>query len=128
MILNFFIRFSTKFGQTLFVSGSHPSLGNDDFDQAVPLQYFNEELWRGRVEIPVTGAQALYLEYRYILKEADGEQVIEWGNDRVIEFNKVNAGEIVLFDTWNHAGTIENAFFTKAFQDVLHQCGRVFLG
>ena len=119
MILNFYIRFSTKFGQTLFVSGTNRALGNDDFNQAVPLQYFNEEFWRGRIEIPPADFHTIDIEYRYILKEADGNQVIEWGNDRIISFDKITSGEIVLIDTWNHAGTIENAFYTKAFQDVL---------
>ncbi|MEP7144566.1 MAG: 4-alpha-glucanotransferase [Ferruginibacter sp.] len=119
MILHFFIRFSTKYGQTLFVSGNNNALGNDDLTQAVSLQYFNEELWRGRVDIQAIDFHIPDIEYRYILKEADGGQVIEWGSDRVIEFNKIRSGEIVLSDTWNHAGDIENAFFTKAFQDVL---------
>ena len=119
MTLNFYIRFSTKFGQTLFVSGTNEVLGNDDFTQAVPLQYFNEEFWRGRIEISAADLHTLDLEYRYILKEADGNQVIEWGNDRVISFDETASGEIVLIDTWNHAGTIENAFYTKAFQGVL---------
>lgn len=119
MILNFYIRFSTKFGQTLFVSGTHSALGNDDIAQAVSLQYFNDEFWRGRVEIPAADFHTLDIEYRYILREADGNQVIEWGNDRVINFDKVNPAEIILIDTWNHAGTVENAFYTKAFQDVL---------
>ncbi len=119
MILNFYIRFSTKFGQSLFVSGSNNALGNEDFTQAVSLKYFNDEFWQGRVEIPATDFNTTDIEYRYILKEADGAQVIEWGDDRVIEVKKIKVGEIVLIDTWNHAGQIENAFFTKAFQKVL---------
>ncbi|MEO5890412.1 MAG: 4-alpha-glucanotransferase, partial [Ferruginibacter sp.] len=119
MILNFFIRFSTKFGQALFVSGNCNALGNDDFTAAVSLQYFNDELWRGRVELPGTDTYVPDIEYRYLLKEADSTLVIEWGNDRLIELDKIAADEIVLYDTWNHAGNTENAFFTKAFQDVL---------
>jgi len=119
MTLNFYIRFSTKFGQTLFVSGNNRALGNDDFSQAVSLQYFNEDFWHGRVEIPAADFHTVDIEYRYILKEADGIEVVEWGDDRVIDFTRIVTSEIVLIDTWNHAGTAENAFFTKAFQEVL---------
>ncbi|MEO6730074.1 MAG: 4-alpha-glucanotransferase [Ferruginibacter sp.] len=119
MILNFYIRFSTKFGQTLFVSGSNNALGNDDIKKAVPLKYFNADFWQGRVEIPATDFNTRDIEYRYIFQDIDGSHIIEWGNDRVIEFKKISAGEIVLIDTWNHAGQVENVFFTKAFQDVL---------
>ncbi len=119
MTLNFYIRFSTKFGQALFVSGNNKALGNDDFSQAIPLNYFNEEFWHGKVDIPEKDFHSLDIEYRYFLKDLDGEQIIEWGNDRLIEFDKISRNDIVLIDTWNHAGEIENAFFTKAFQEVL---------
>ncbi|MEO6550776.1 MAG: 4-alpha-glucanotransferase [Ferruginibacter sp.] len=119
MILNFYVRFSTEFGQSLYVSGSHDALGNDDITKAIPLQYFNEELWYGRVEIPVAEINHYDIEYRYILLEKDLTQKIEWGDDRIIAVKKISSPEIVLIDTWNHAGIIENAFYTKAFQDVL---------
>ena len=91
----------------------------DDFDQSVPLQYFNEELWRGRVEIPSVATQIAALEYRYIFREAGGSTIIEWGNDKQVDLAAYNTAELVLFDTWNYSGQIENAFFTKAFKDVL---------
>src|SRR6188508_3092488 len=102
MILNFFIRFATRFGQTLYVSGNNEALGNDDPASAVPLQYFNEELWRGRVEIPSVATQVAALEYRYIFREADGSTIIEWGNDKQVDLAAYNTAELVLFDTWNY--------------------------
>lgn len=115
MILNFYLRFSTVIGQSLFVCGNHPALGNDDITKALPLQYFNDEFWQAQVEIPVT---KLDIHYRYILKGQDGKQVVEWGDDRIIEINKNTAQEFTLIDTWNHAGEVQNAFFSKPFQDI----------
>ena len=119
MTLTFYIRFSTKFGQALFVSGNTKGLGNDDFSLAIPLNYFNDEFWEGKVDISEKDFHSLDIEYRYFLKDSDGKNIIEWGNDRVVEFDKITTNEIILIDTWNHAGEIENVFFTKAFQDVL---------
>lgn len=119
MMLNFYIRFSTKFGQSLFLSGSHTQLGNDDIAKAIPLQYFNEDFWHAAVELPGDVFTALTIEYRYVLREADGNEIIEWGNDRLIDFSKLSARELSLVDTWNHAGEVENAFYTKPFQEVL---------
>ena len=119
MTINFYIRFSTKFGQSLLVSGNCKALGYDDITRAVSLQYFNDEFWYGKVEITEADFSTIDIEYRYILKDVDGSTVLEWGNDRVIELSKAGSNEIILIDTWNHAGEIENAFFTKAFQDVL---------
>ena len=118
MILNFFLRFSTKFGQTLFVSGNHTILGNDDVSAATPLQYFNDQWWQGKIEIPASDLDTLHIEYRYILRDAEGHQVIEGGNDRIIEFKHSDAKDISLVDTWNHAGDVANVFFTQPFQDV----------
>ena len=121
MKLNFYVRFSTTYGQALYVSGSHSILGNDVVQNAIAMQYFNEEFWFVQVEIPEADFNVLDIEYRYVLREQDGNEVIEWGNDRIIDFKKNAAKEITLIDTWNHAGQIENAFFTKPFQDVLLQ-------
>ena len=123
MILNFYIRFSTKFGQALFLSGSHTKLGNDIVANALPLQYFNEDFWHIAIELPDTGIAPLTMEYRYILREQDGNEIVEWGNDRIIDFKKITAKEISLIDTWNHAGEVENAFYTKPFQEVLLKNG-----
>ncbi len=126
MILNFFLRFSTKFGQSLFVSGSHAALGNDLVSHALPLQYFNDQLWQGQVEIPDTEVPALDIEYRYILRDIDGTEVIEFGNDRNIIFSGLAGKALVLIDTWNHAGDTANAFYTQAFRDVLLKPSKSF--
>ena len=120
MILNFYLRFNTRFGQALYVSGSYSLLGENDIINAIPLQYFNDEFWHTKVEIPDAVSYTIDLEYRYILRENDGNEIVEWGNDRIIDFKKTTANkEIVLVDTWNHAGEVENAFYTKPFQEVL---------
>ena len=123
MILNFYIRFSTKYGQTLCVSGSTGTLGNNDTAQAIPLQYFNEDYWHGRIEISTTELNEQPVEYRYLLVERDGSQVIEWGNDRIISHSKGQPNTIILIDSWNHAGQVENSFYTKAFREVLLKPG-----
>lgn len=120
MVIEFYIRFSTRYGQTLHVSGDTDSLGGFAVNKAIPLHYFNQEFWHGAVD---TGDEPLGEEigYRYILRDDKGEDEVEWGNDRKIKVEK-GLEQVVLVDTWNHAGEIENAFFTKPFTDILlHQ-------
>lgn len=118
MIVHFYLRYSTSFGQSLFVTGNTPALGNDDIAKPFALAYLNEQLWHGSVEI--NGKDLLELVcYKYILADEDGEQYIEFGNDRIIDFYKVKSSKVVLSDTWNYAGEFENAFFTAPFTDVL---------
>jgi 4-alpha-glucanotransferase len=119
MILNFYIRFSTQFGQTLYVSGNHPLLGNDDATKSIPLQYFNDEFWKGQIAIPDEQITITEIQYRYVLQGQDGKLVVEWGDDRLIDFSNKEVKDYILIDTWNHAGDVQNAFFTKPFQEVL---------
>lgn len=118
MILDFYIRFSTKYGQSLGVSGNSDELGNDDPEQAFPLQYLNDQFWHGQVEID-SSKMAGPLNYRYILRESDNELMPEFGDDRVIDIAGIKSHHIVLTDTWNYSGQIENVFYTSAFRDVL---------
>src|SRR5574343_796932 len=115
MKVNLYVRFSTRYGQSLFVTGNVAALGSDVLADAVPMQFFNEELWALSVEIPA-GSGAV--QYRYVLRETEGNEVVEWGDDRCIDVADEAVSEITSVDTWNHAGTPENAFYTKPFQDV----------
>ncbi len=118
MLLHFYLRFSSEFGQTLFVTGNNPVLGNDNPVKAFPLQYLNNQLWHGSVEMDVEDDMEP-IRYKYILRQDKGIELMEFGDDRVIEPEKIKAGRIVLLDSWNHTGAVENAFFTSAFQQVL---------
>jgi 4-alpha-glucanotransferase len=102
------------------VSGNRSILGDNDLSKALPMQYFNQDFWYTQVEIKDDSIATLSFEYRYILREDNGNEIVEWGNDRVIDLKK-SAGreEMVLVDTWNHAGDIDNVFYTQPFQGVL---------
>ena len=123
MILHFYLRYSTKFGQTLLVSGNTAALGNNDLSRAFSLEYLNEQLWHGSVEIDPKLLEGP-LNYKYILHDEKEEEILEFGDDRIVDLQKVRAEKIIFTDTWNHAGLVENVFFTAAFQDVLLKAKR----
>ncbi|HYM92857.1 MAG TPA: 4-alpha-glucanotransferase [Chitinophagaceae bacterium] len=116
--LQFYIRFHTHFGESLWLSGNTDLLGNDDPGKALPLAYLNDEFWHQSVEIKNKNLPES-IRYKYFLKNKEGELVREWGNDRVIDHLKKEIHEIQLVDTWNHAGEYENVFFTVPFRNVL---------
>ena len=118
MILHFYLRYGTRFGQSLFVAGNIELLGNDDSTKAVALTYLNDQLWHGSVEVAGNVINKL-LCYKYILQDENGDLVTEFGNDRIIDVGKIKATKIIFSDTWNHAGAFENVFFTSPFTDVL---------
>ena len=119
--INFFLRFYTNPGQNLFITGSHPLLGGDDVDKALPLQYFNNEGWTLRLDFSVGQLPTEDMHYNYLLKNADGSVSYDWGNDKCIEFTKINTSLVYIVDAWNHPGFIENAFYTVPFKNVIFQ-------
>lgn len=85
--------------------------------EAIPMAYLNEEFWEASIKIEMDKAAKIH--YKYLLKNKDGEIVPEWGDDRVIEINKDKVKEILVIDTWNHAGEYENVFYSAPFQNSL---------
>lgn len=119
MKLQFFIRFHTKFGESLWLSGDSNELGANDPSLALPMEYLNDQLWHITIETDKKQLQKNGLCYKYYFKNKEGELIGEWGHDRKITDIRKNTKEIQFLDTWNHAGEFENAFFTAPFKNVL---------
>ena len=117
MKIQFYLRFFTQYGQSLFVSGNCEALGNNDLAAALPMQYLTDEFWTVSIDLGKDFENVL--QYNYILKNEKGEVVVEWGNDRVVDVMKLRVHELTLIDTWNHSGEFENAFYTQPFTNVL---------
>src|SRR5690348_7007921 len=111
--IQFYIRFHTSFGQSLFVTGNIDALGSNHLDKALALQYLNEECWHGAVNVPAT---AKHISYSYYLKNKDGTIVEEGPQDRVIDHGKEDVQQVQVVDVWNYAGEVQNSFFTAPFQ------------
>jgi 4-alpha-glucanotransferase len=118
MKIQFYLRFHTQVGQSLFVTGSLAAL-NHNGQQGGPfaLHYVSEEFWNGTLEL--SDDQTSPFQYNYLLKNADGTIISEWGEDRLIDPNLPGVEEIQVLDTWNHAGEFENSFYTSPFQNTL---------
>ncbi len=116
MKVHFYLRFHTTVGQSLSVLGNVKELGNDILAGAIPMNYLNDEFWQLSLDLD-TPAEGII--YKYVLNYSDGFQVIEWGNDKLIQSPKQGIDEIQLVDSWNHAGEYENAFFSLPFQQTL---------
>jgi 4-alpha-glucanotransferase len=117
MIIRFFLRFSSRQGQSLHISGSLPQLGSSDPANTLQMQYLNNEFWEASLQLDASEMSASFI-YKYIVKD-DHEVTMEWGDDRMVELPRITAEEIDCIDSWNHAGDYENAFFTAPFKKVL---------
>ena len=113
MQVTFRIRFATQPGQSLWLAGSHPLPAHP-----VAMEYLDPESWQ--VTIPLAAQVAgLALNYSYIVRHADGSQTTDWGRDRTLVPADFNGVELLVIDSWNHAGYFANAFYTEPFKAVL---------
>ncbi|MFT3934929.1 MAG: 4-alpha-glucanotransferase [Chitinophagaceae bacterium] len=117
MKLHFYVRFYTKTGESLSVSGNIPELGSGDTAQALPMTWLNNDFWQITIDADIAPKQVI--QYKYVLSYADGFKVVEWGNDRQIDIPLAKVDELQMVDRWNFAGEYENAFFTAPFQETL---------
>jgi 4-alpha-glucanotransferase len=115
----FQIRYKTVYGQDLYIMGDHPLLGNNRVEDAIHLQYFNEEYWYHSLNIPASAIVDQDIVYHYVLKNADGTVNYDWGNDKTINLAKIVTEELLIMDAWNYAGYFENSFYTEPFTQVL---------
>ena len=115
MKLTFRLRFHTSYGQSLLLSGNHALLGHDRVEQAVPLQYLNEECWQVTVDFPAAARPKCEITYHYILRQADGSLV----HDADHQLASFPQSEVLIVDSWNPVGAVENVFYTEPFQQVL---------
>ena len=119
MKLVFRLRFYTKFGQSLLLSGDHEILGNGRIENAVRMQYLSPEFWQTVVQLPDNAAPNTPIICHYILQNEDGSTIQDGGNERVINPAAFKHKEVLIIDSWNISGLIQNIFYTEPFQKVL---------
>lgn len=117
--ITFQLKFTTTYGQELFITGNHELLGNGDISKAVPLQYFNNEFWYTELPVPDANTINQNIVYNYVLKNLDGTVQYDCGTDKHFNPSAIHAGELLIIDGWNFTGYAENAFYTEPFQEVL---------
>lgn len=117
--ITFQLKFHTKFGQSLFITGNHEIFGNKDIAKALPMQYLNEELWTASIDLDKNTIAPEGIVYNYFIKYEDGTVSFDWGTDKVLHTNALKPAELFIADAWNFAGYYENAFYTEPFKHVL---------
>lgn len=109
MKLHFHINYHTQFGEELYLSGSHPTLGDGDHKKALRMSYQADGAWYLTIPLP---QQCDPFNYEYHVKK-HGEvvrQTILPYHFRAIE----QGGEYHIYDRWQEV-PLNRPFFTSAF-------------
>ncbi|MBK5719948.1 4-alpha-glucanotransferase [Dysgonomonas sp. Marseille-P4677] len=110
MKIKLLVDYFTSWGQTLFVCGSTPELGNWDENKAIEMINVSPSLWSLNLEIK----DVIELEYYYFVKDTNGIVVKEWGNPH---FLRLNSGKYFdIRDTWRGVPE-QKYFYTSGFSD-----------
>ena len=116
MKIIFYLKYSTHFGESLYITGNMPELGAGE--DLVEMQYFNNDYWRIELDI-VSQPDKHALLYKYVFKGTDGALTYEFQQSREILLGSKSARSLKVYDVWNFAGSSANAFCTAPFQKVL---------
>ena len=113
MTITFRIRFHTHTGQSLWLAGSHPLPAHP-----IPMKYMDSECWEVTIPLAAT-AVGETLNYAYALIRTDGSRATDWGRDRSFVPADCQCSELLVVDSWNYAGYVQNVFYTEPFKTVL---------
>ncbi len=115
----FEVRFSTEFGQQIFIVGNHEKLGNDDIHKATPLHYVNSNAWNVTIDFDVNTIPHT-ISYRYFVKNADGSIVEEGLSNKNIDLTEAAGKKVYVSDFWSFSGFPVGLFETKPFNVLLN--------
>jgi 4-alpha-glucanotransferase len=116
LTVEFRLRFHTQFGQSLYITGNTEALGNLDIERAIPLSYLDDQHWSVKIEFPLSQKEPV--SYHYVLRQKDGSFDHDWGT-KTFDPTYFSTQNILVSDSWNHAGYFENVFYTEPFRAVL---------
>jgi len=112
----FYLRYHTKFGETLAITADFSEPGAED--KCMEMQYFNDEYWKLEMDIDSSAIPQRTLRYKYALRTAEGLVIDEFQQPRQLIIED-DVDTLKIYDTWNYAGAIANVFYTAPFQKVL---------
>lgn len=110
MKIKLLVDYFTHWGQTLFVYGSTPELGNWDENKAVEMTNISPSFWS--VDIEIKGAAEL--KYHYFVKDQNNVVVKEWGNPHFLELNTDKFFDVQ--DIWKGIPE-QKYFYTSGFSN-----------
>ncbi|MCR6720741.1 MAG: CBM20 domain-containing protein [Chitinophagaceae bacterium] len=89
MRLQFYVRFHTEYGQSLWLTGNTTSLqDSSNSGNAIAMNYLSEEYWQVSIELPAGECALDDIQYHYLLLTKEGEWISEGATERSIPVPK----------------------------------------
>lgn len=108
MIIQFNLEYHTRWGQSVWITGSVPELGNGNPVNAVPMNYMKNGSWQ--TEISLTNITEFT--YRYIIRENGKEDLLE--NGILHSLQDLQTQSLLILDRWQDIPA-DQPFYSSAF-------------
>lgn len=96
MKITFNIDYRTNWGESLYITGGIPQLGDRDFNSALKMTLDGSSRWTATVDAP---DNATVIDYRYQVRNDNGTVKNEWGPDH--RFNRGRSARVYeIYDRW----------------------------
>lgn len=111
MIIEFYLRFRTQYGQQISVTINTILKDGSVDTQVLPLRFYDADFWYATLGLEPVLVRSV--QYQYTLQTELGEYINEAEKERKIEFENTKQTNIVLIDTWNPKGQVENTLYNS---------------
>lgn len=116
MKLNFNIDYRTNWGESVYIVGHTPELGDGDESRAVKLELDGVGLWSLSIDV---ADETRDFDYRYIVRRDDGSTRYEWGRPhRFVVGCDVKSYEI--YDRWQDQ-PYDKPYYSSVFVDCINR-------
>ncbi len=116
MLLSFSIHYKTYYGQQMHICGNIPELGNGDVNNAVPMDFTDDFVWKKEINIDASKEQIIT--YKYLIRSPYGDSFYEVGEQRKVRIGETSQSAY-FFDEW-HGNTDTAPFLTAPFASVFY--------
>ncbi len=114
MKLSFNIDYRTNWGESIYICGDIPALGNNDPGKAVCLNPVSSTGWGIEIEVPATTKS---FAYRYFVRNEKGYTRHEWGHGHVFTPGK-SIKKYNIIDYWQDMPG-DKPFYSSAFTECI---------
>ena len=115
MIIHFYVRYKTEFGQSLQINLIKKE--KPDNITLINLHYLNNEYWEGVLLLSSTDEEIDYV-YRYVLIENNGTTQLDHWPERNLQIKNSGDALIQIYDDWQNVSIPTAVFKTRAFSKV----------
>lgn len=114
MKITFNIDYRTNWGESLYITGGIPQLGDRDFNSALKMTLDGSSRWTATVDAP---DNATVIDYRYQVRNDNGTVKNEWGPDH--RFNRGRSARVYeIYDRWQDQ-PLDKPYYSTAFTDCI---------